>query len=858
MTVQEFRSLLALAEKGVTRRSTQPVQNNVLLERDAGDRVRLSATDLEFVDVSTWQEGFDEGAVVYRITLPPKALKGALKGKAPRAEVTFRPVTKTEVDLHLNGSVSRLRGMAAEDFEAIRGVEKGFAARLSREDLSTLEHVAKACSTDETRPTLLGVLLRLGAGTDSPEVVATDTHRLAKATLRTKPIGSHRGATDHIIMRRALSVLFAAAQKEDVVTGAFGDTVTEFRGERWRLRTRTVEGCFPDYTRVIPDASQHRAGFRTDVEALRSALGAVASVASEDGNRVAFVPTGEGLTLFAESVEVGKAQAELPAEVSGNGKAWPIGLNASYLADALPEKGPVTVTWGSVLEPVVVTAPDAPLSVVMPMVLDDTLKAAVTAMKRKPKEVAPVAPEPEPAEAPEPEAKVTCRVEPLPRTPMPADTFTREPEPAKCTACGTLAEPDGRYCTECGVPLRSRREVAPAAPEPERWDLEARLRKAEVDARTWGKPVRVTFGAETLIVTPEGERIRMAPVVGSSVTRAAPEAQPAPCEVGEGRGELVTREGEVRPCPVCVSTVPPSPATGEVPATLAPSAPVPPLSFADKETRKAEVKRALADFCDTIAAGVGDATFDAFLSYAARFHRYSWRNTLLIMLQRPEAYFVAGYHRWRDLGRSVKRGAKAIWILAPSRYHKTVTTDGGDTEEVEALYFRPVPVFADVDTEGDGAIPNFRPDLPEAGALLPALHKVAASWGVLVLRVPCEGNGWSDGTRVNVNPNLPEGIAAQTLIHELSHHLLRHRDLSEKHAWDRRLFEGEAEATKVVVLRSFGVDTTGNGAAYLLAHGATAEVVRRSAHRIMQTAKQVIEALEEALAEPEAQPVAAG
>jgi hypothetical protein len=111
---------------------------------------------------------------------------------------------------------------------------------------------------------------------------------------------------------------------------------------------------------------------------------------------------------------------------------------------------------------------------------------------------------------------------------------------------------------------------------------------------------------------------------------------------------------------------------------------------------------------------------------------------------------------------------------------------------------------------------------------------------------------------VNVNPSLPEGIAAQTLIHELAHHLLQHRDLSEKHKWDRCLFEGEAEGVKVVVLRYFGVDTTGNGAAYLRAHGATAEVVRRSAHRIMQTAKQVIEALEEALAEPEAQPVAAG
>ncbi|HJN17137.1 MAG TPA: hypothetical protein QGH10_16645, partial [Armatimonadota bacterium] len=120
------------------------------------------------------------------------------------------------------------------------------------------------------------------------------------------------------------------------------------------------------------------------------------------------------------------------------------------------------------------------------------------------------------------------------------------------------------------------------------------------------------------------------------------------------------------------------------------------------------------------------------------------------------------------------------------------------------------------------------------------------------------GNGWSDGARVNVDPDLPDGVAAQTLLHELAHHVLKHRELAEKHGRDRMLFEGEAEAVKVVVLRHLGIDTRSNGAAYLRAHGADADLVRRSATRIVQTAKEVIEALEVAIAEPEAQPVAAG
>jgi DNA polymerase III sliding clamp (beta) subunit (PCNA family) len=804
MTVTEFRTLLSIAEKGVTRRSTQPVQNNILVERDAEGRVRLSATDLAFTDVSTWQEGFSEHAVAYRITLPPKVLKGALKGKAPKAEVSFRPVPQsgTEVDVHLNGSVSRLKGMPADDFEAIPPVEKEFATRLNREDLATLERVAKACSTDATRPTLGAVLFRFGVGMNSPEVVATDTCRLTKATLKAEALGPAEPA-DYLLVRMALSVLFTAAQKAEGVSAYFGEKVTEFRGERWRLRTRTVEGCFPDYQRVIPDTATHSAGLEVDAEAFRSALGDVASVASADGNRVAFVRSGQGLTLFAESVDVGTAQADLPARVSGDGEAWPLGLNAQFLTDALPEKGRLRLSWGSTLEPVVIAAPGTPLTVLMPMKLDGSLTEAVARLKGKGRavETAEVPPEPEP----EPEV---ARVEVAEEQPaQPVEVTEAEPEP-RCAYCGARpVEVEARFCTECGASLRS-------------------------EART------------------------------------APEA--APCELCEGKGELLTRSGAVRPCPVCRSTVSSSPEPPEVPAVPAevetapeevrPVEPAlaPRLSFADKETRKEEVKRALGDFCDAIAAGVGDATFDAFLAYAARFHRYSWRNTLLIMFQRPEATFVAGYHRWRDLGRSVKRGAKAVWILAPTRFQKTVTTDEGDTEEVEALFFRPVPVFADVDTEGDGPLPNFRPDLAETGSLLPALHKVAGSWGVPVLRQACAGNGWSDGRQVNLAPGIPDGVAVQTLTHELAHHLLKHRDLADKHEGDRRLFEGEAEAVKVVVLRHFGVDTSSNGAAYLRAHGASADVVKRSAHRIVQTAKQVIEALEEALAEPEAQPVAAG
>src|SRR5215212_5161205 len=57
--------------------------------------------------------------------------------------------------------------------------------------------------------------------------------------------------------------------------------------------------------------------------------------------------------------------------------------------------------------------------------------------------------------------------------------------------------------------------------------------------------------------------------------------------------------------------------------------------------------------------------FKRYLAFAARFHRYSANNSLLILLQRPNATRVAGYKRWQELGRQVKRGEEGIRILAP-------------------------------------------------------------------------------------------------------------------------------------------------------------------------------------------------
>src|SRR5215212_9155725 len=96
----------------------------------------------------------------------------------------------------------------------------------------------------------------------------------------------------------------------------------------------------------------------------------------------------------------------------------------------------------------------------------------------------------------------------------------------------------------------------------------------------------------------------------------------------------------------------------------------------------------------SVAAIQDSDSFRAYLSAQARFHRYSFGNVLLILSQRPESTRVAGYRTWQSLERHVKRGEKAIRIVAPA-YYKRKEVDAHTGEEIErrVTFFRSAAVF---------------------------------------------------------------------------------------------------------------------------------------------------------------------
>jgi len=140
----------------------------------------------------------------------------------------------------------------------------------------------------------------------------------------------------------------------------------------------------------------------------------------------------------------------------------------------------------------------------------------------------------------------------------------------------------------------------------------------------------------------------------------------------------------------------------------------------------------LARLTEGVTTLVTSARWRQWLDVQSRFHHYSFNNTLLILLQRPDATVVAGCGAWRKLGRCVRRGEKAIWILAPM-VARPKAADPAEPEPRELRGFKPVPVFDLAQTEGR--------DLPEIcrrlegdveGDVFERLSAVARSLGFVV------------------------------------------------------------------------------------------------------------------------------
>jgi N-terminal domain of anti-restriction factor ArdC/IrrE N-terminal-like domain len=230
------------------------------------------------------------------------------------------------------------------------------------------------------------------------------------------------------------------------------------------------------------------------------------------------------------------------------------------------------------------------------------------------------------------------------------------------------------------------------------------------------------------------------------------------------------------------------------------------------------------------------------------FHSYSFNNTCLIIQQCPDASRVAGFHAWKKLNRSVKKGEKGIRILAPMTYK--------DAEDPEAtrVSFRSVAVFDVSQTEGE-PLPEIVTHLEgDDQGLLQALKEFASNKGFWVL---AEDMGETNGTcsyrspiTITLNPNRSLLQQAKTLAHELGHALLHCGENYTGHD-AKSAMELEAESVAFIVLQHFGLDSGDYSFGYIshwVASGADLEPViaqlRESGVKIQKATNEIISAID--------------
>lgn len=230
---------------------------------------------------------------------------------------------------------------------------------------------------------------------------------------------------------------------------------------------------------------------------------------------------------------------------------------------------------------------------------------------------------------------------------------------------------------------------------------------------------------------------------------------------------------------------------------------------------------------------------DLLLEFAKKwdngFHRYSIHNILLAWAQNPQFSLLAGFKKWNSKGRRVKKGEKAIRILAPIK--KRIEDEYG-----EPVYiingFMPVSVFDKSQTEGN-----------EISVGAADLIKGNVSFDELVKKCPITVvikdlgliNGRTDGTFIWISPRDNKAAMVATLLHEWSHIWLGHCDkpgiLYEND--NRSLHEIEAECTSFVVSGFLGI-VNKKSKFYIGSWGGKEDEIKGRGRQIITVAENII------------------
>lgn len=224
------------------------------------------------------------------------------------------------------------------------------------------------------------------------------------------------------------------------------------------------------------------------------------------------------------------------------------------------------------------------------------------------------------------------------------------------------------------------------------------------------------------------------------------------------------------------------------------------------------------------------------LKLMARFHKYSFNNCVLIAEQFPDATRVMGFHGWKKLGRSVKKGEKGIGITAPLAVRKK----DAPVDEKEILGFRVVHVFDVSQTEGDD-LPKLTRPTGDASRWIEPVERLIESKGIELQYGLLDGGayGKSSVKKITILSGLKSSMRLEVLVHELAHEIL-HPDLETRKRLKHAVMETEAQAVAQVVCQALGLEAIEHSADYIHLHNGDSEVFAKSMQRIQKCASGIL------------------
>ena len=313
---------LSVVSRALSMRSTVQILSGVLLEA-SGERLALAATDMELslqVALSSQVDG--EGRVVV-----PGRLLAELARLLPPDDVAIAHRPEDGVaEVTCGAAHYKLHTYGVEDFPRLPDVADATLFTVDRAPfVSTALKVSRSASRDESRPVLTGILVRFEPG--KLVMAATDAYRLS---VKQTPLPAEAPELEAIVPARALVELGRIAQGEGELQLGVHENQVVFTTDGTVLTTRRIDGQFPNYSQLFPEAFEHE--LRIPRDELLDVVRRTAVMSQRNSPLRLRFAEGE-LTISVQTQELGEARESMPVPFSG--EPLEIGFNPDFLREGI-------------------------------------------------------------------------------------------------------------------------------------------------------------------------------------------------------------------------------------------------------------------------------------------------------------------------------------------------------------------------------------------------------------------------------------------------------------------------------------------------------------------------------------------